>query len=160
VNGTKSEVLFISLTAGFCAAGVSLSAGMLETLILFVGSFGLVTIGLLIQGVLFIGLGYMVVYMGAITVIFVFAVLVVDSKQVNVPRSQLNSYGGGVLLACALGGFGFPEGGKLGHVPEGNFAPSGKELFALGSLSFGESGNVLLTIGLTLLFVIMGPVMV
>lgn len=159
-NSSVSEMSVISLMAGFCAAGVGGGTGILQSIIMFVGSFGLIAIGLLMQGTLFIGLGYTVVYMGAITIVFVFAVLVINSKNTTAPRSQLSPYKTIAGLILVFGGAAFFEGAKLGHAPLKSFSPRGEELLTLSSLSLGGAVEVIATVGFILLFVILGPVLV
>jgi len=153
-------MLVVSLIAGICAAGVSLSPGILEALILFVGAFALITIGLLSQGILFMGLGYTVVYIGAITIVFVFAVLVMDSHQINLPRDLPSPYGVGAVLACMSVSPFFLEGSKLGHAPGPNPSLYTEELNFLGNLAYSGAVETLLSVGFILLFVMLGPVIV
>lgn len=76
-------MLLLCLLVGICSAGVGLSSSMLGALLLFVSSFALTSVIILVQGGLFIGLGYAVVYMGAIAIVFVFAVLAMDNQPVD-----------------------------------------------------------------------------
>ena len=76
-------MLLLCLLVGICSAGVCLSSSMLGALLLFVSSFALTSVIILVQGGLFIGLGYAVVYMGAIAIVFVFAVLAMDNQPVD-----------------------------------------------------------------------------
>ena len=152
-------MLFISFVSGLCAAGVSLSPGILEALILFVGSFALVAVGLFMQGSVFIGLGYTIVYIGAIAVVFVFAVLVMDSHRTGSPWDQPPYRSAGVILMC-LSLNSFPWQGKLIQAPNTSFNPQEEELSFLGTLSFGGGAGILLTVGFILLFVILGPILV
>ena len=73
-------MLLLCLVVGICSAGVGLLSSILGALLSFVSSFALASVIILVQGGLFIGLGYTVVYMGAIAVVFVFAVLAMDNQ--------------------------------------------------------------------------------
>jgi len=82
-------MLLLCLVAGVCSAGVGLLSSILGALLLFVSSFAFASAIILAQGGLFIGLGYTVVYIGAIAVVFVFAVLAMDTQ----PEGQAPTQG-------------------------------------------------------------------
>jgi NADH:ubiquinone oxidoreductase subunit 6 (subunit J) len=131
---------------------------MLEALMLFVGTFALVTAHLLSYGLLFIGLSYTVVYMGAIAIVFVFAVLAMDTHRAST-NSGFKPLGKstGVVVGVTVGYY-MREEVYLLSFPKNSPSIQGEEVNFLGELIFNEAPLVLAMIGLILLFAIVGPI--
>lgn len=132
---------------------------MLEALIFFVGTFALITTCLLTHGLVFMGLNYAVVYIGAIAVVFVFAILAIDTHRASVGLGPKPS-GNGILVAVA-GGFSgsyLSEGLYLFSTPSSHPSLQGEEVALLAGLIFDGAPLILIGAGLILLFAIIGPV--
>lgn len=151
--------MYLPTLIGLCSWGVGRVASILEALIFFVGAFTLITTCLLTHGLVFIGLNYAVVYMGAIAVVFVFAVLAIDTHRASVNLGPKSSSNG--IPAAVAGGFTggvLSEGLYLFATPSNNPSLQGEEVLVLTGLIFNEAPLILIGAGLILLFAMIGPV--
>ena len=151
--------MYLPALVGLCSWGVGRVASILEALMFFVGAFALISICLLTQGLVFIGLNYAVVYIGAIAIVFIFAILAIDTHRASVDLGIKTSNAGAVTTIAGMITAGYLNKSLyLFSFPHSNPSLQGEEIIPLGSLIFNEAPLILITAGLILLFAIIGPI--
>lgn len=93
---------FILLALAYTVFNTGQANSTPRALIYFVASFALSSVAIVCQGNLFLGLSYVVVYIGAVAVVYVFAILLIDSYQTGLTGAELSPASGLVLSATLL----------------------------------------------------------
>lgn len=104
--GYKPEFLdFIYLSSIFCGVFVIISKNPIISVLFLIGLFMCISAYLLIIGINFIGLSYLLVYVGAVSILFLFILMLI-----NVRISELVNYtSNSIPLAIIIGiSFNFP----------------------------------------------------
>src|SRR6202034_4589556 len=87
-NGYKAEVLdIISLVAILCGIFVIISKNPIVSVLFLIGLFLSISSYLIILGLSFIGISYLLVYVGAVSILFIFILMLI-----NIRVSELLSY--------------------------------------------------------------------
>lgn len=87
-NGYSTEILSaISLFAVLCAIFVIISKNPIVSVLFLIGLFFCISSYLIISGLTFIGLSYLIVYIGAVSILFLFILMLI-----NIRISELQSY--------------------------------------------------------------------
>nr|YP_009391107.1 NADH dehydrogenase subunit 6 [Esteya vermicola]ARV88391.1 NADH dehydrogenase subunit 6 [Esteya vermicola] len=87
-NGYRNEILdIISILVIFSGIFVILSNNPIISLLFLIGLFGGISSYLLIIGLSFLGISYLVVYIGAISILFIFVLMLI-----NIRMSELQSH--------------------------------------------------------------------
>lgn len=80
-NGYRAEVLdFLSLFAIFCGIFVIISKNPIVSVLFLIGLFLGISCYLLILGLSFIGLSYLLVYVGAVSILFLFILMLINVR--------------------------------------------------------------------------------
>jgi len=80
-NGYKSEFLFIlSLISIFFGISVIISKNPVLSILFLIGLFFTVSIYLMVLGLYFIGLSYLLVYVGAVSILFLFILMLINVR--------------------------------------------------------------------------------
>lgn len=86
-NGYMDDILdFISLVSIFCGIFVIISKNPIVSVLFLIGLFFSIACYLIILGLSFIGLSYLLVYVGAVSILFIFILMLI-----NVRISELSS---------------------------------------------------------------------
>ena len=80
-NGYIAVILdFISLAAVFCGIFVIISKNPIVSVLFLIGLFLSISCYLIILGVSFIGLSYLLVYVGAVSILFLFILMLINVR--------------------------------------------------------------------------------
>ena len=99
-NGLYSDILnIISLFVIFCGIFVIISMNPVISILFLIGLFGGISFYLIILGLSFIGLTYLIVYIGAISILFLFIVMLINVRISELQSNTSNS----IILAIIVG---------------------------------------------------------
>ena len=99
-NGLYSDILnIISLFVIFCGIFVIISKNPVISILFLIGLFGGISCYLIILGLSFIGLTYLIVYIGAISILFLFIVMLINVRISELQSNTSNS----IALAIIVG---------------------------------------------------------
>lgn len=95
-NGYKTEILnIVFILAVFCAIFTIISKNPVVSVLFLIGLFMTIASNLIILGMNFLGLSYIIVYVGAISILFLFVLMLI-----NIRISELQSNTGNSLPAA------------------------------------------------------------
>src|ERR1700710_3343352 len=101
-NGYRAELLdVISLLAIICGIFVIISKNPIISVLFLIGLFAGISSYLIILGLTFIGLAYLVVYIGAISILFLFILMLINIRISELQGNTNNS----ILLSILIGIF-------------------------------------------------------
>src|SRR6187551_3383019 len=101
-NGYSTMVLdFFSLVSILCAISVIISKNPIVSVLFLIGLFLSIASYLIIIGISFIGLSYLLVYIGAVSILFLFILMLINVRISELSIDNLN----GIPLAILLGSF-------------------------------------------------------
>ena len=153
------EVIIFSLfavIAVFCAINVVVQTHPISSALSLVGVMGSLAVLYLLLGAEFIAAAQLIVYAGAIMVLFIFVIMLLNAgKERKLPRRLWVRYAGIPLLAIFIGIVAFvierllpvTEGVKFGAMTHGNPQEIGRSLFQTYLLPF-EVTSVLILIAI------------
>jgi NADH-ubiquinone oxidoreductase chain 6 len=99
-NGFKPNILdFLSLFAIICGILVILNKNPIVAVLFLIGLFGNISCYLLALGLGFIGLAYLIVYIGAVSILFLFILMLINIRISELQSNTSNS----ILLAMIVG---------------------------------------------------------
>lgn len=99
-NGLYCDILnIISLFVIFCGIFVIISKNPVISILFLIGLFGGISCYLIILGLSFIGLTYLIVYIGAISILFLFIVMLINVRISELQSNTSNS----IALAIIVG---------------------------------------------------------
>lgn len=91
-NGFHSTTLnFISVTAILCGILVIVSKNPIVSVLFLIGLFLSISIYLMMLGINFIGLSYLLVYVGAVSILFLFILMLINIRISEIISSTSNS---------------------------------------------------------------------
>ena len=91
-NGYKSEILdIICLFVIFCGIFVIISKNPIISLLFLIGLFLGISSYLIILGLSFIGLSYLIVYIGAVSILFLFILMLINIRMSELQSNTNNS---------------------------------------------------------------------
>lgn len=91
-SGFKPEFLdIIGLIAIFFAISVITIKNPISSLMSLIGLFGTVSVYLILIGLNFIGFSYLIVYIGAISILFLFILMLIDIRTSELLSNNINS---------------------------------------------------------------------
>jgi NADH-ubiquinone oxidoreductase chain 6 len=91
-NGYKSEILdIIYLFVIFCGIFVIISKNPIISLLFLIGLFSGISSYLIILGLSFIGLSYLIVYIGAVSILFLFILMLINIRMSELQSNTSNS---------------------------------------------------------------------
>ena len=103
LSGYKSESLeFISVLALFFGAIVIIIKNPIGSLMCLIGLFGVISVYLVLAGLNFIGLSYLIVYIGAISILFLFILMLINIRTSELLSNSVNSVPLALLIIILL----------------------------------------------------------
>ena len=102
-NGYSTEILdFISLISVLCGILVIVSKNPVVSVLFLIGLFLSISSYLLILGINFIGLSYLLVYVGAVSILFLFILMLINVRVSELLSSTSNSIPLGIITIIAF----------------------------------------------------------
>ncbi len=101
-NGSNHSLLtFVSLAAIFCGIFVIVSKNPVVSILFLIGLFLNIASYLMLLGINFIGLSYLLVYVGAVSILFIFILMLINVRISELTTDNSNS----IPLAIMIGIF-------------------------------------------------------
>src|SRR5271154_4806255 len=105
-NGYRAEILdFISLASIICGILVIISKNPIVSVLFLIGLFLSISSYLIILGINFIGLSYLLVYVGAVSILFLFILMLINVRISELLSNTSNNIPLAILITIA---FNFP----------------------------------------------------
>jgi len=102
-NGYKAEALdVISLFAILCAILVIISKNPIVSVLYLIGLFGSISSYLILLGLNFIALSYLIVYIGAVSILFLFILMLINIRISELQNNTKNSIFLGIFITIFL----------------------------------------------------------
>ena len=102
-NGYRIEVLnFISITSIICGILVIISKNPIVSVLFLIGLFLSISSYLIILGINFIGLSYLLVYVGAVSILFLFILMLINIRISELLSDTSNSIPLAIIIAIAF----------------------------------------------------------
>ena len=102
-NGYKSEVLeVLSIFALFFGSIVIIIKNPIGSLLCLIGLFGVISVYLILVGLNFIGFSYLIVYIGAISILFLFILMLINIRTSELVSNNVNSIPLALLIIILL----------------------------------------------------------
>src|ERR1700716_4334823 len=102
-NGYKIEILnFISLASIICGILVIISKNPIVSVLFLIGLFLSISSYLIILGMNFIGLSYLLVYVGAVSILFLFILMLINIRISELLSNTSNSIPLAVLITVSF----------------------------------------------------------
>lgn len=102
-NGFKVEFLdLISVIALFFGASVIVIKNPISSLISLIGLFGSISVYLIMIGLNFIGFSYLIVYIGAVSILFLFILMLISVRSSELLSNNVNSIQLALLIIILL----------------------------------------------------------
>jgi NADH-ubiquinone oxidoreductase chain 6 len=99
-NGYRAEILdIISLLAIFSGIFVIISKNPIISVLFLIGLFLSISVYLMMLGINFIGLSYLLVYVGAVSILFLFILMLINIRISELLDDTSNSIPLGILLS-------------------------------------------------------------
>ena len=91
-SGYKIEMLdILSIIATILGIAVIINKNPIGSLLWLIGLFGIVSIYLIFSGLTFIGFSYLIVYIGAVSILFLFILMLIDIRTSELQSNNSNS---------------------------------------------------------------------
>jgi len=102
-NGYNNEILnIISLIAILCGIFILTSKNPVISVLFLIGLFGSISVYLIILGLSFIGLSYLIVYIGAVSILFLFILMLINIRISELQNNTVNSIPLAILIIISL----------------------------------------------------------
>src|ERR1700712_2832198 len=102
-NGFRSEVLVIlSLVSILCGILVIISKNPIVSVLFLIGLFLSISSYLIILGLNFIGLSYLLVYVGAVSILFLFILMLINVRISELLSDTSNSIPLGIIITISF----------------------------------------------------------
>jgi NADH-ubiquinone oxidoreductase chain 6 len=102
-NGYISSALdIISLIAILCSIFVIISKNPIVSILFLIGLFANISIYLIILGLSFIGLSYLIVYIGAVSILFLFILMLINIRISELQSNTSNSIPLSIIIAVSF----------------------------------------------------------
>jgi NADH-ubiquinone oxidoreductase chain 6 len=102
-NGYRIEVLdFISLVSILCGIFVIVSKNPIVSVLFLIGLFLSISGYLMILGLNFIGISYLLVYVGAVSILFLFILMLINVRISELLSNTNNSIPLGIIISIAF----------------------------------------------------------
>jgi NADH-ubiquinone oxidoreductase chain 6 len=99
-NGYISNILdIISLIAILCSIFVITSKNPIVSVLFLIGLFANISLYLIILGLSFIGLSYLIVYIGAVSILFLFILMLINIRISELQSNTSNSIPLSIIIA-------------------------------------------------------------
>ena len=91
-NGYYPSILdVVSLAGIFCAIAVIINKNPIVSVLFLIGLFGSISCYLIVLGLSFIGLSYLIVYIGAVSILFLFILMLINIRISELQSNTNNS---------------------------------------------------------------------
>ena len=91
-NGYSVECLdVLSVIAIIFAMGVILNKNPIASILSLIGLFGTISVYLILSGLTFIGFAYLIVYIGAVSILFLFILMLINIRTSEFESNNVNS---------------------------------------------------------------------
>lgn len=156
-NGYRAEVLdFISLASILCGILVIISKNPIVSVLFLIGLFLSISSYLIILGINFIGLSYLLVYVGAVSILFLFILMLINVRISELLSDTSNSIPLAIIITIA---FNYPVyqvlpysiaafnsytvdlNNKFNDLYSNNYSDYLNKFFDLGSNTIKDVGN-------------------
>jgi NADH-ubiquinone oxidoreductase chain 6 len=102
-NGYTIEILdFISIVSIFCGIFVIISKNPIVSVLYLIGLFLSISCYLILLGISFIGLSYLLVYVGAVSILFLFILMLINIRISELLSNTSNSIPLGIMIIITL----------------------------------------------------------
>jgi NADH-ubiquinone oxidoreductase chain 6 len=102
-NGYRNEILnFISIASIICSILVIISKNPIVSVLFLIGLFLSISSYLIILGINFIGLSYLLVYVGAVSILFLFILMLINIRISELFSDTNNSIPLAIIIAIAF----------------------------------------------------------
>jgi NADH-ubiquinone oxidoreductase chain 6 len=102
-NGYRDEVLdILSLASIFCGILVIISKNPIVSVLFLIGLFFSISCYLIVLGINFIGLSYLLVYVGAVSILFLFILMLINVRISELLSNTSNSIPLAILITIAF----------------------------------------------------------
>jgi len=102
-NGYRVEILdFISILAILCGVFVIISKNPIVSILFLIGLFLSVSIYLIMLGLNFIGISYLLVYVGAVSILFLFILMLINVRVSELLSSTSNTIPLAIIIAISF----------------------------------------------------------
>jgi len=102
-NGYRVEALdIISLFSILCAILVIISKNPIVSVLYLIGLFGSISSYLILLGLNFIALSYLIVYIGAVSILFLFILMLINIRISELQNNTKNSIFLGIFITIFL----------------------------------------------------------
>ena len=102
-NGYRDEVLdILSLASIFCGIFVIISKNPIVSVLFLIGLFFSISCYLIVLGINFIGLSYLLVYVGAVSILFLFILMLINVRISELLSNTSNSIPLAILITIAF----------------------------------------------------------
>src|SRR5271156_3482964 len=102
-NGYRAEILdFISLASIICGILVIISKNPIVSVLFLIGLFLSISSYLIILGINFIGLSYLLVYVGAVSILFLFILMLINVRISELLSNTSNSIPLAIIITIAF----------------------------------------------------------
>src|SRR3954466_757729 len=102
-NGYISNILdIISIFSIFCAISVIVNKNPIISVLFLIGLFASVSSYLIILGLSFIGLSYLIVYIGAVSILFLFILMLINIRISELQSNTSNSIPLTIILGISI----------------------------------------------------------
>lgn len=102
-NGYISNALdIISLIAILCSIFVIISKNPIVSVLFLIGLFANISLYLIILGLSFIGLSYLIVYIGAVSILFLFILMLINIRLSELQSNTSNSIPLSIIIAISF----------------------------------------------------------
>lgn len=135
---------------------ISIVPNTAVALIFLVGAYAIRRAALINQGLIFTGVAYLLVYIGAIAILFLFVIILVDTQNLQIEtafESRIPAFGLGLLryLLCTLPGSNYLN-------VQNSHIVGWENLHILGCSLYAEQRQNLILTGLVLILALVGAV--
>ena len=98
-NGYSVDIFtLISIFSVFCAISVIVSKNPIVSVLFLIGLFGSISSYLIIIGLTFIGLSYLIVYIGAVSILFLFILMLLNIRISELDSNPIDSISLGIIV--------------------------------------------------------------
>lgn len=102
-NGYISNILdIISVLAVFCAISVIVNKNPIISVLFLIGLFASVSCYLMILGLSFIGLSYLIVYIGAVSILFLFILMLINIRISELQSNTSNNIPLTIIIGISI----------------------------------------------------------
>ena len=102
-NNIKTEILdIITIIAILCGILVLNSKNPVVSVLFLISLFGCISIYLILLGLHFIGLSYLIVYIGAVSILFLFILMLINIRISELQSNTINSIPLAILILISL----------------------------------------------------------